>query len=253
MMSLPSSLATHTVSALMPLPPKLGLPAPRTTVTGRHPDEQASSREQHWAADRRGIHSHHELAIHGCHPGGRPRVAGAGSKIASRRSAMAWSSHRWHGRSRQPWVTANQAQRRLEAEADGGQLVDHDVVEALAIRSRSPVSPWISSAAPAAAAAGAHALLAGGPRVAASGAHTVLASRPMRRTASSAAPGVLPAQLPHTDAQKAHIARRCGRCSSHESSHGTPAGPGGSVTVSDGERAPSDGERAPSRLTCIGR
>jgi hypothetical protein len=49
-----------------------------------------------------------------------------------------------------------------------------------------------------------------------------------------AAPGALPAQIPHANAQKAPIARRCGRCSSHESSHGSQSGPGGSVTVSDG-------------------
>jgi hypothetical protein len=34
---------------------------------------------------------------------------------------------------------------------------------------------------------------------------------------------------------KAHIARRCGRCSFHESSHGSQAGPAGSVTVSNGD------------------
>jgi len=39
----------------------------------------------------------------------------------------------------------------------------------------------------------------------------------------SAAPGALPAQMPHANAQKAHIARKCGRRSSHESSHGSQA------------------------------
>jgi hypothetical protein len=48
----------------------------------------------------------------------------------------------------------------------------------------------------------------------------------------SAVPGVLTAQMPHADAQKAQIAQRYGRCSSH----GIQAGPAGSVTVSDGGR-----------------
>ena len=39
--------------------------------------------------------------------------------------------------------------------------------------------------------------------------------------------------MAHADAQKARIARRCGRYSSHESSHGSQAGLAGSVTVSD--------------------
>jgi len=38
-----------------------------------------------------------------------------------------------------------------------------------------------------------------------------------------AAPGVLPAQMPHADARKAHIAQGCGQYSSHESSHGIQA------------------------------
>lgn len=55
------------------------------------------------------------------------------------------------------------------------------------------------------------------------------------RVGCSAAPGALPAQMPHANAQNAHIARRCGRYSSHESSHGSQAELAGSVTVSDGE------------------
>ena len=38
--------------------------------------------------------------------------------------------------------------------------------------------------------------------------------------------GVLPARMPHADAQKAHIAQGYGRHSSHESSHGSQAEPG---------------------------
>ena len=50
-----------------------------------------------------------------------------------------------------------------------------------------------------------------------------------------AALSVLPAQMPHADERKAHIAQGCGRHSSHESSHGIQAGPAGFVTVSDGD------------------
>jgi len=38
-----------------------------------------------------------------------------------------------------------------------------------------------------------------------------------------AVPGVLPAQMPHADAQKARIAQGYDRRSSHESSHGIQA------------------------------
>jgi hypothetical protein len=47
--------------------------------------------------------------------------------------------------------------------------------------------------------------------------------------------GALPAQMPHANAQKAHIAPRCGRRSSHESSHGQSGRPAVSVTVSDAD------------------
>jgi hypothetical protein len=50
-----------------------------------------------------------------------------------------------------------------------------------------------------------------------------------------AALSVLPAQMPHADERKAHIAQGCGRRSSHEWSHGIQAGPAGFVTVSDGD------------------
>jgi hypothetical protein len=50
-----------------------------------------------------------------------------------------------------------------------------------------------------------------------------------------AAPDVLPAQMPHVAARKAHIAQGYGRRSSHESSHGSQARPAGSVTLSDGD------------------
>ena len=43
------------------------------------------------------------------------------------------------------------------------------------------------------------------------------------RVGRLAAPGVLPAQMPHVDVQKAHIAQGCGWHSSHESSHGSQA------------------------------
>ena len=36
------------------------------------------------------------------------------------------------------------------------------------------------------------------------------------KSACPGMPDVLPAQMPHADAQKAHIARRCGRCTSHD-------------------------------------
>jgi hypothetical protein len=58
-------------------------------------------------------------------------------------------------------------------------------------------------------------------------------------------PGVLPAQCPHADARKAHIAQGYSRCSFHESFHGIGTGPAGSVTVSDGR---CQEERAPTRL-----
>ena len=43
------------------------------------------------------------------------------------------------------------------------------------------------------------------------------------RVGRLAAPGVLPARMPHVDAQKAHIAQGYGWHSSHESSHGIQA------------------------------
>jgi hypothetical protein len=46
--------------------------------------------------------------------------------------------------------------------------------------------------------------------------------RDRRRVGCLAVLGVLPAQMPHADAQKAHIAQGYGRQSSHESSHGSP-------------------------------
>jgi hypothetical protein len=55
------------------------------------------------------------------------------------------------------------------------------------------------------------------------------------RVGCLAAPGVLPAQMPHANAQKAHIAQGYGRHSSHESSHGILGMGPGSVTVSDGD------------------
>ena len=63
----------------------------------------------------------------------------------------------------------------------------------------------------------------------------------------SATPVVLPAQMAHADAQKAHIARRCGRCSSHESSPGSQAGLAESVTVSD-EAFSRENARLPALL-----
>src|SRR5215831_10194424 len=54
----------------------------------------------------------------------------------------------------------------------------------------------------------------------------------------------------HVDARKHTLHGDAAGCSSHESSHGSHAGPAGSITVSDGNCL---GERAPSRLTCIGR
>ena len=64
-----------------------------------------------------------------------------------------------------------------------------------------------------------------------------------------AAPGVLPAQLPHADARKAHIAQGYGQRLSHKPSHGIQAAPAGSITVSDGD---CQGERTPSRLIWSG-
>ena len=46
------------------------------------------------------------------------------------------------------------------------------------------------------------------------------------REDSLAAPGVLPARMPHMDVQKARIAQGYGWHSSHESSHGSQAEPG---------------------------
>src|SRR5215471_14877579 len=48
-----------------------------------------------------------------------------------------------------------------------------------------------------------------------------------------AAPGVLPAQLPHVNARKAHMARGHGRRSSHDWFHGHQAGHAEFVTVSE--------------------
>jgi hypothetical protein len=45
----------------------------------------------------------------------------------------------------------------------------------------------------------------------------------------------------------ARVARRCGRCSSHESSHGSQAGLAGSVTVSD-EAFSGENARLPALL-----
>jgi hypothetical protein len=47
-------------------------------------------------------------------------------------------------------------------------------------------------------------------------------TNPRIKVGCSAAPGALPAQTPHANAQKAHIAQGYGRRSSHESSHGIP-------------------------------
>jgi hypothetical protein len=51
--------------------------------------------------------------------------------------------------------------------------------------------------------------------------HKPLTNIEASKAACPAAPDVLPAPVPPVDARKAHIARRCGRCSSHESPHGS--------------------------------
>jgi hypothetical protein len=49
---------------------------------------------------------------------------------------------------------------------------------------------------------------------------------PTDKVGWSAVLSVLPAQMPHADDRKAHIAQGCGRPSSHESSHGIQGRPG---------------------------